>query len=340
MPRLRRSDWREPGITRRRHGSGHTYVNARGERVVDTATIRRIKSLAIPPAWSEVWICSQPHGHLQAVGFDDAGRRQYLYHEKWRTQRDDKKHAEAQVLGRHLPALRRREGQHLKSKGINRDRVLATAVRLLDLGLFRVGGERYAAENESFGLATLQRDHVISARTGVEFEYPAKSGQTSRFVITEPSVCRAVRDLLKRADGSDELLGWWDPASHSWRDVRSEHINEHLKSVVAEETTAKDFRTWHGTVLMSMHLSEVVHAGDPITGSRLTSLYREVAAELGNTGTVARNSYVNPKVVDLAEQGLVIGRVRRQPHELVPLSASTAVLHLLQEHMLIKVDQG
>jgi DNA topoisomerase IB len=229
-----------------------------------------------------------------------------------------------------MPALRRRTTRRLNAKGLTRDRVLAASVRMLDLGLFRVGGERYANENASFGLATLKRDHVRHTDDGVQFEFPAKSGQTSCFVITQPAVCNVITELLKRDDESTELLGWWDDSTELWNDVRSEHINEYVKLLTSEEITAKDFRTWHGTVLMAMHLSDLVRAGDQVSGRRLSALYRLVADELGNTQAVARNSYVDPRVVELAEQGSVIDSVRRQAHELIPLRASTEVLRLLR----------
>ncbi|MFL6288911.1 MAG: DNA topoisomerase IB [Actinomycetes bacterium] len=330
MPRLRRSDWREPGFIRRRHGRGHLVLDAMGKRIVDDEVLQRISELAIPPAWTDVWICADEHGHLQAVGIDDAGRRQYLYHERWRKQRDAEKHRVAQQLGRTLPRLRASCRRELKASGLSKERVMATAVRLLDLGLFRIGSERYAEENESFGLATLQRSHVFVTTKGVSFEYPAKSGQTSSFAITEPRVCSAVRDLLKRKDPSPELLGWWDAKLRVWCDLKSSHVNDYLRATVGEGTSAKDFRTWHGSVLMAMHLSDLARDGTTLTNRRLKDMYKSVAEELGNTATVARNSYVNPRVVDLANQGLVIKQVRRQAHELVPISASNALLDLLE----------
>jgi DNA topoisomerase IB len=165
---------------------------------------------------------------------------------------------------------------------------------------------------------------------GIEFEFPAKSGQISVFAVTDPLVCSVVRQLLKRSDDSPELLAWWDVSTQTWRDVRSEHVNEYLKGLTSEETSAKDFRTWHGTALMALHLSQVVRQGERLTNRLLTSLYREVARELGNTPTVARNSYVNPDVVVMAERGEVIGSYRKKPHELVPLSVSNGVLELLR----------
>jgi DNA topoisomerase IB len=209
--------------------------------------------------------------------------------------------------------------------------VLAAAIRLLDLGLFRIGGERYASENESFGLATLTREHVTSTARGIEFEYPAKSGQVSAFTVSDPMVCSVVRQLLKRQDDSPELLAWWDASSRSWRDVRSEHVNEHLKELTSEQTSAKDFRTWHGTVLMAMHLSHAIRNGERLTARCLTSLYRQVAGELGNTAAVTRNSYVNPEVVAKAERGEIINPHRKTAKELVPLAVSNEVLALLRK---------
>ena len=331
MPRLRRSDWRQPGFTRRRSGRGFSYLGLDGKRLTAAAALERAKQLAIPPAWTEVWICDDELGHLQAVGIDDAGRRQYLYHARWRSQRDAKKHQLARQLGQHLPSLRRTTRAAVRLSGLPEQRVLACAVRMLDLGLFRVGGERYAELNDSFGLATLRRDHVSVTSHAVQFSYPAKSGQEQTFALTDPSIIDVISQLLARDDPSPELLAWKDTDQDSWVDLRSEHVNTFLKTKTSSEVTAKDFRTWHGSVLMAMELHDAVEGGEALSKRRLTEAYRTVASELGNTVTVARNSYVDPEVVELAQQGRTIGHHRRQRHELVPTAASTALIRLLEE---------
>ena len=330
MPRLRRSDPTSKGCTRRRAGRGFSYLDEHGRRITDPETLTRIKSLAIPPAWTDVWISPFPHGHIQALGTDDAGRRQYLYHEQWHSSRSQKKYARAEVLGHHLPSLRRHLKRRVSATGLTRDRVLSCAVRLLDLGLFRVGSEQYTKENDSFGLATMRRDHVRLVKEGVSFEFPAKSGQVGQILVTDSSICQVLRQLLRRSDESPELLAWWDGSRREWTDVKSASINEYIKELTSEDLTAKDFRTWHASVLMAMNLS-VHHAqGEELTKRRLNESFRDVAAELGNTPAIVRNSYVDPRVVDLAQQGKTIRRVRPPRHDLVPLPASNALSELLK----------
>jgi DNA topoisomerase IB len=308
MPRLRRSDPAAPGIARRRAGRGFVYRDDLGNSVTDTETLARIRDLVIPPAWTEVWICPWPHGHIQAVGTDAAGRRQYLYHPAWRVHRDRMKFDRILDLGERLPDVRTRLRERLATRGLNRDRVLAAAVRMLDQGFFRVGGEVYAAENGSFGLATLRRDHVQVVKGSLVFCYPAKSGVERLHAVADDEVVKVVKSLLKRDDSDPELLSWKD--RNGWHDIRSPDINAFLCEVAEGDFTAKDFRTWHATVLMAVALavSRSV-ASSPTARKRAVARgVKEVSAYLGNTPAVCRASYIDPRVIDLFSDGVTIER--------------------------------
>ena len=290
------------------------YLDERGTRVSGDVEIERVKALVIPPAWTDVWICPYPNGHLQAVGTDDAGRRQYLYHPDWRRRRDQAKHQRVLDVAARLPAARARVAEDLQLPGMPRERVLATAFRLLDLGLFRVGGETYAEDNGSFGLATLWREHVRVGDDGMAFDYVAKSGKRRRLLLHDDDAAGVVRTLKRRRDDSPELLAWREDTADGvrWTDVTSTEINSYVHDVVGADTTAKDFRTWHGTVLAARAFGT---AGPPDGLSRtrrtrvVASVMREVSEYLGNTPTVARASYVDPRVVDLWEDGVTIAPV-------------------------------
>lgn len=329
MPRLRRSSPDANGFSRRKSGRGFVYLDDKGSRIADQEALRRIKALAIPPAWVEVWICPYPNGHIQALGTDDAGRRQYLYHARWHEERSLSKFERSLNLGFQLPRLRRRLKRQIHATGLGRGRVLACAVRLLDLGAFRIGNEEYARRNSTFGLATLRRDHVHLAGARVTFDFPAKSGQPGQATITDPGIRAVIRDLLRRRDGSPELLASWDRSTRRWADVKSTDINDYLRKLTDRTHTAKDFRTWHGSVLMAMNLAERSASHEVLTRRAISEAFRAVSEELGNTPAVVRNSYVDPRVIDFAERGHTIRHIRRAQHELVPASASTALYELL-----------
>jgi DNA topoisomerase IB len=328
--RLRRSDPTGPGLARQRRGTGFSYLDHRGRRITDPATLERIKALAIPPAWTDVWVCPWPEGHLQAVGTDAAGRRQYLYHESWRVRRDRQKFSRALELGQTLPRLRRRLDSALDGPGLTQERVLAVGLRLVDLGLCRAGGEVYRRTNGSFGMATALREHVSPVPGGVRLSFPAKSGTTFSQEIRDPSVVRVLDELVRRDDGSDQLLSWWSDQDESWHPVRSSHLTSYLRLLSgAEHLMVKDFRTWHASVLMAMTLSRM----EPPTSQRalrsaLVEAYREVADVLHNTPAVTRSSYVDPRVTDLWRSGERLPRPGRET-ELVPLRASRALVQLL-----------
>jgi DNA topoisomerase I len=305
VPRLRRVSPRDPGWTRRRAGKGFVYLDESGNRL-GAEQIQHCKLLVIPPAWEQVWICPVPHGHLQAVGTDDAGRRQYLYHEQWRLKRDQLKHDRVLQVAARLPAARQAVAQDLQLQGMPYERALGTAFRLLDLGFFRIGGEAYAETNNSYGLATIHKEHVSIEDGSVIFNYVAKSGLERYVALADDLVLRAVRDLLARRGGGPELLAYKD--GRQWHDVSSNDINSYIKTQVGEEMSAKDFRTWHGTVIAAVVLAEANASAKTITARKraVSAAMKEVAGYLGNTPAVARASYVDPRVVDLFNDGVTI----------------------------------
>ncbi|MEO8290692.1 MAG: DNA topoisomerase IB [Gaiellaceae bacterium] len=307
MPRLRRVDCSGPGIARRSRGRGFEYVDESGERVDDAEVLERIRELVIPPAWRDVWICPYPFGHIQAVGTDAAGRRQYLYHARWRARRDQEKFDEMLRFARALPKVRRTAHKHLSDPGMTRRRVLACAVRLLDRGFFRVGTEDYAERNQTYGLATMEKRHVtLGPANLLVFDYVAKSGKDRLQSVVDPEVY-AVVEKLKRRRGSPELLAYKD--GRSWVDVRSDHINEYIKEITGEDFSAKDFRTWHGTVLAAVALAVSGQAARTKTARAraVSRAVKEVAHYLGNTPAVCRASYIDPRVFDRYRDGVTIG---------------------------------
>lgn len=333
MVRLRRTSADQPGWTRRRAGKGWTYWDGAGIRLEGVDALR-CKQLVIPPAWTEVWICPHPNGHLQAVGTDAAGRRQYLYHEAWRERRDADKFVRVAQIAARLPAARRQVRQQLGADEVTKERALATAFGLLDLGLFRIGGEDYAVEHGSVGLATLRREHVHVDGTSVCFEYTGKSGVDHAVVVRDKAVVAAVTQLRRRRGGGDELLAY--KRDGRWRDLTSDDINTHLKVLMGDDVSAKDFRTWHGTVLAAVALAERVD--DAATKTARQRAVREaiktVALDLGNTPAVARRSYVDPVVIDRFDDGVTIAPALRRigprvGHERRRQATERAVLRLL-----------
>jgi len=302
--RLNRSDLGADGIRRRRCGRGFRYLGT-GAPVTDTRTLARIRALVIPPAWEDVWICADPRGHIQAVGTDSAGRRQYRYHDLWREQQDRDKHDRVRELGAALPHLREVVGRHLDGRRLTRDRVLATAVRLIDLGFFRPGGEEYAEENGSFGLATILKEHVTLPKGQLMFEYTAKSAKHREQAVAEDQVCAAVRSLKRRHGGGEKLLAYRN--GQGWHDVTAAEINDYIREVSGSDYTAKDFRTWHATVLAAVGLAVSGHARSESARKRaIARVVREVADYLGNTPAVARASYIDPRVIRRYENGQTI----------------------------------
>jgi DNA topoisomerase-1 len=327
---LKRVRCTSPGISRRRHGRGFAYVHPNGQPVRDRATRARIHALAIPPAWEDVWICPDERGHLQAVGTDAAGRRQYLYHADWRTRRDREKFDRALRLARRLPAMRRVCERDIASRGLTRERVLAGAVRMLDVGLFRIGSEAYTEEHGSFGLATIRRSHVRVRGAEVRFDFAAKGGQRRIQTIEDPALARLIGALIRRRGGGRELLAFRDGTS--WRDVRSEEINAYIKDLARADISAKDFRTWHATVLTAALLASQDAGSLTSRTKTVSSVVKEVAEALGNTPAVCRASYIDPRVIDrfLNGETIALPRGRDLTDDRVRAAVESGVLDLLE----------
>jgi DNA topoisomerase IB len=304
--RLRRVSCSGPGIARRRRGRGFVYVDAGGTLVTDAAVLERIKALVIPPAWNDVWICPTASGHIQATGVDARGRRQYRYHDVWRLQRDLAKHDRILDFAARLPAARERIKADLAGDELTRDRVLACAVRLLDLGFFRIGGEQYAEENQTYGLATMRKEHVRVSKGILTFDYTAKSGKHLHKSLAEPEVGAVIAALKRRRGGGEEVLAYRGP-SGEWVDVKSADINAYLRSVTEGEDSAKDFRTWSATVLAAIGLAVSTNAVTESARKRaVTRVVKEVSEQLGNTPAVCRSSYIDPRIIDLYDAGMTI----------------------------------
>lgn len=348
--RLRRTDLSKAGIRRVRRGRGFSYVDADGSRV-DAATRERIIGLVIPPAWTDVWICPYANGHIQAVGTDDAGRRQYLYHPAWRQTRDRAKHERVQTMVPRLPAFRAAVDRDLRRRGLTRDRVIAVALRMLDLGLFRTGGEEYEQTHGSYGVTTLHRDHVTVHGDTVDFLFPAKSGVEREASVTDPALAVAIGALKRSRGPGEHLLQYRD--STGWHEVGAAEVNEAFKALTGADFTVKDLRTWAATVTAAAALAELSSRAedDAPTVKAKADIERQavrlVAEQLGNTPAVARRSYVDPVVVDsyeagvtLATAGRLFGRLSAVDHARIlsglPLSRAgrpvleRAVLRLLQ----------
>jgi len=287
-------------------GKGFAYYDS-GVKVDEPEVLARIRELGIPPAWSDVWICPFPNGHIQATGIDAAGRKQYRYHDAWRVRRDAEKFDDMVVFARALPGLRAHVEREMELADLSREHVLACAVRLLDRGFFRVGGEDYAVTNNSYGLATMLKRHVSLRGDVLLFDYPAKSGKRRVQAVVDPLVAEVVARLKARRGGGPELLAYKD--GRRWEDVRSEDINEYLKDATGEDVSAKDFRTWGATVLAAVALAVSGEVAETKTGRKraVSRAVKEVAHYLGNTPAVARASYIDPRVFDRYRDGRTIG---------------------------------
>jgi DNA topoisomerase-1 len=305
VARIRRVDCSGPGIRRRRRGRSFSYEDPTGAVIDDPEVLARIRGLGIPPAWKDVWICPIPTGHLQAVGTDAAGRRQYLYHEAWRTRRDQAKFDHMLEFAHALPGLRERAAEHLAGDGLSRERVLACATRLLDRGFFRMGTEGYAEQNQTYGLATIQKRHVRLDGDLISFDYVSKSGKRRLASVLDPAVSEVVAQLKGRR-GGPELLAY--RRGREWVDIRSDDINAYIKEQTGGDFTAKDFRTWSATVLASVALaSSFPQARSRTARARAISrAVKEVAHYLGNTPAVCRASYIDPRVFDRYRSDLTI----------------------------------
>jgi DNA topoisomerase IB len=306
--RLRRSDPSGPGLARRRCGKGFMYLDEDGARITDAEVVARITALVIPPAWQDVWISPDPFGHIQATGSDQRGRRQYLYHPRWRERRDQQKFDDMVAFARALPALRSVVEHDIALGDMSREQVLACAARLLDRGFFRIGSEVYKVTNETYGLATMLKRHVTCSGEVIRFDYVAKESKRRVQAIIDPEVAAIVATLKRRRGGGEELLAY--KRGGRWCDVRSPDINAYLKAATSLDISAKDFRTWGATVLAAIGLAVVEPSELSRTGRKraIVRAVKEVAFYLGNTPAMARNSYIDPRVFDRFRDGQTIRR--------------------------------
>ncbi|MGE2734743.1 DNA topoisomerase IB [Mycolicibacterium vaccae] len=338
--RLTRSRLSTPGITRKRRGKGFAYYGPDGDLLADPDTVERIQELVIPPAWKNVWISPKPNGHIQAVGTDAAGRRQYLYHQRWQQERAEEKFDRVLEMSTLLPQWRVEIAKDLAGRGLTRDRVLALALQLLDRGYFRAGGEQYAEEHEHYGLATLLCEHVTLKKNAVEFDYPAKSGVRRTVEVDDPEVVRAIRSLMRRSDRTGRLLVCRSGNS-DWVDVRADDLNARFKELVGADFSVKDLRTWHGTVLAAAAFADAKLPTSKSAIKRATAgVMREVSEELGNTPAVARTSYVDPRVVTGYEQGLTIASATRRAAKMADPDSAQAVLEKATRMLIRRVARG
>jgi len=337
LARLRYVSDTEPGISRVRRGKGFSYVGPDGQRVTDERTLDRIRSLAIPPAWTDVWICTTSRGHLQATGRDEKNRKQYRYHPRWHEVRDEVKYHRIIAFGQALPAIRARTNADLRKRGLSREKVLATVVQLLEGTLIRVGNETYARENRSYGLTTLRNRHVDVDGTEISFEFNGKSGKKHSVGVRDRKLARVVAQL-KDLPGQ-ELFQYLDEdgARHS---ISSEDVNDYLQEITGEEFTAKDFRTWAGTVLAARALEEIGAFDDEAEAkTNVVRAVESVAKQLGNTPAICRKCYVHPTVIEAYLDGSMVETLKSRAEDLLSSSLSdlppeeAAVLAFLQQRL-------
>jgi DNA topoisomerase-1 len=326
-----------PGIQRKAGGKQFRYIGADGKPVRDAATLARIRALAIPPAWTDVWICPRDNGHLQATGRDARRRKQYRYHARWRAVRDDAKYERMLSFGKALPVIRAHVDAALRQRGLPREKVLATIVYLLEATMMRIGNEEYARENKSFGLTTLRERHVRIDGSEVEFRFRGKSGVFHTVKVEDRRLARIIE--RSRELPGQELFQYEDDDGHLHA-VDSADVNDYLRAITGEDYTAKDFRTWAGTVLAAMAL-QAFEQFDSATQAKknIVQAIEAVAKKLGNTPSICRKCYVHPAVIEAYLDGTILRALKeRTEHELVKdLHAlhpeEAAVLALLQQRL-------
>jgi DNA topoisomerase I len=329
VPGLTRSDPRGPGITRERDRGGFRYRDPSGTEVTRWEALQRIGALAIPPAWTNVWISPDPLGHIQATGVDSRGRTQYRYHQQWREQRDVQKFLHMLRFAGVLPALRAATVEDLARGGLDRDRVAAGAVRLIDLGLFRIGGEKYAELDHHYGAITLEKRHVTVTRDGMMFDYIAKEGKRRAITVTDQVVLPTVRALARSDNGLGTLFSYQHGGS--WRILHSHDVGNYIAARAGGHFTAKEFRTWNATVLMALSLAKAPPSQAARSRARvIAASVREVAGWLGDTPAVARKSYIDPQLISRYESAGELPAIPSAPVALpAPAEAEIAVATLL-----------
>jgi len=301
---LRYTTDQRPSIARRKAGSGFIYLRADGTRVTDAETLRRIRHLVVPPAWTDVWICTDPQGHLQATGRDAKGRKQYRYHDRWNEVRNENKYQRMLEFAAALPRIRRRYRRDIRDRTLTRRRVLATVVYLLEKTLIRVGNDEYARSNRSFGLTTLRERHVAVRGSTVRFRFRGKSGHEHDVEVSDRRIAAAIR-RLEELPGQD-LFQYIDDAGELQR-IASEDVNEYLRQISGQEFTAKHFRTWAGTVLCVSALQALDGVGgEPAVKRNIVCAVAQVARRLGNTAAVCRRCYIHPEVLAAYGDGTLV----------------------------------
>src|SRR5947207_4896782 len=333
-----------PGYTRKAEGDDFEYFDTDGKRIRDETRLLRIKRLAIPPAYTDVWICPSPNGHIQATGRDARGRKQYRYHERWREVRDENKYDRMIVFGKALPKIRRRVNRDLKRRGLPREKVLATVVQLLERTFIRIGNEEYAKENKSFGLTTMRNQHVDVTATRLKFSFRGKSGVKQEVDVTDRRLAKIIRQL-QELPGQD-IFQYVDEAGEV-REVTSEDVNEYLREITGEAFTAKDFRTWAGTVLAAMALNaQEAFKNQTQAKKNIKEAISAVAKILGNTPTVCRKCYVHPAVLETYLDGAMIEGLKQKTEETLERklgdlrSEEAAVMNVLQARLEKKLPRS
>ena len=320
-----------PGITRRKNGKAFIYLDPNGKSIHDPETLARIHSLVIPPAWENVWICPSPRGHIQAVGRDARGRKQYRYHDKFREVRDENKYSRMLAFVRALPKIRRRVRRDLSKTGMPRAKVLAAIVRLLETTLIRVGNEEYAQDNKSYGLTTIHNNHAKVKGSTIHFHFRGKSGVEHAIDLNNPRLARIIRKCQDLP--GEELFGFVDPEGRT-HDIKSEDVNEYLREITGQEFTAKDFRTWAGTVLAARALKEFEQVDSEARRKKnVVRAIESVAERLGNTKAVCRKCYIHPRIIESYMDGSLIEHLHQEVskmlkplHSLNPEEAAVLVL--------------
>lgn len=326
-----------PGITRKKVGPNFRFVGPAGKQITDGPTLGRIRRWAIPPAWTEVWICPVANGHIQATGRDARGRKQYRYHEDWRAVRDENKYERMIAFGKALPQIRRRVARDLGRRGLGREKVLAAMVRLLETTLIRVGNEEYARQNQSFGLSTMRDRHVSIQRGTLHFEFRGKSGKKHEIDLHDPKLA----DLVRRTqDLPGQELFQYVTEEGSQQKITSEDVNDYLRGIAGAEFSAKDFRTWAGTVLAALALREYEKFESATQAKKnVVAAIERVAERLGNTPAICRKCYIHPAVLDSYLDGKTVEVLRKKTdatlgQNAAPLSADeTAVLGFIQRKL-------
>lgn len=334
---LRHVSDRSPGFRRIRRGRGFSYRDLEGQTIRDPETLHRLRALAIPPAWTDVWICPTPNGHIQATGRDDRGRKQYRYHNRWRRVRDEAKYNRMIEFAQALPQIRQRVTHDLAKPGLPKEKVLAAIVRLLETTSIRVGNVEYAKANRSFGLTTLRDRHVALKGSRIRFRFRAKHGVLHESDLDDPRLARVVRRC--RDLPGQELFQYLDDSGEV-HDIGSEDVNDYLRSIAGESFTAKDFRTWVGTVLAMLALQEFEAFDSQVQARKnVVRAIESVAERLGNTPSVCRKCYVHPTILDAYLDGTLLASLRQRADHLMSASLpelrpeEAAVLALLQRRL-------